>query len=435
MNKKIYIIQPTYRKMNGKKVKGWSVFNHSLFLPVFSAVIPKDWNKETCLEYLTDINYESDASVILISCMGYDIVSAMEIAQRFKEKNKKVIFGGHWDDFSEKIMSRVCDSVFYGYPHYKDMAKILEDVINNNLQSIYHFDININFPFDYSVLKGMNIPIMQVQAGIGCKNKCAYCCAAQVYQNRYRLRKIQFVLSDLINVRKMTRYVSFMDQNIYNNPDYMKLLCRSIIDLNLGLRWGAQATVDIGDNDELLNILYSSGCRVLFLGLESINKINLSQLNKNFNPDDYQRQVKNIRKHGIRVVGYFILGLDNDKEESFEELYHFVKKLHLVIPIINVLIPVPGTKIFDDLKYQSRLYINNETDFCEENPLYSVPTNRVFFKPEKISEEKLMKCIADLGKRLFTIKNILYRSFNGNLFIGFMIFIMNMELRKKYYVM
>jgi len=421
--------------MNGTKVKGWSLFNHSLFLPIFSAVIPKDWQKETCLEYFANINYDSDASVILISCMGYDIMYAKEITQTFKQKNKTVIFGAHWDDFSEKILMQVCDSVFYGYPDFNGMAKLLNDVLADNLQKRYKFDININFPFDYSVLKGMNIPIMQVQAGIGCKNKCSYCCASEVYKNRYRLRKIQYVLQDLINVRKITRYVSFMDQNIFNNPEYTKMLCRCIIYLNLGLRWGAQATVDIGNNNELLNLLYRAGCRVIFLGLESIDKQNLKQLNKDFNPDDYQRQIKNIRKHGIHAVGYFMLGLDNDKEDSFEKLYQFIKNSHLVIPIINILIPVPGTKIFYDLKDQNRLYINDEDDFCSKNPLYSVPTNRVFFKPANISEEKLMAGIADLGKQLFTMKNILLRSFTGNLFISLKIFIMNRELRKKYLLM
>jgi radical SAM superfamily enzyme YgiQ (UPF0313 family) len=206
MKKKILLIQPTYRKMDDTKVKGWSLFNHSLFLPVFSAVIPKDWAKEICLEYYQEINFNSDASVILISCMGYDILYAKEIAEKFKLKGKIVIFGAHWDTFSENILQQVCDSVFYGYPDHKGMEDILNDALDLKLQKYYKFDIDINFPFDYSVLKGFDFPIMQVQASIGCKNKCSYCCAAQVYNSKYRLRKIDYIIQDLKNVRKITKY-------------------------------------------------------------------------------------------------------------------------------------------------------------------------------------------------------------------------------------
>lgn len=41
--------------MDSSKVKGWSLFNHSILLPIFSSVIPADFQKETCLEYYTEI--------------------------------------------------------------------------------------------------------------------------------------------------------------------------------------------------------------------------------------------------------------------------------------------------------------------------------------------------------------------------------------------
>jgi radical SAM superfamily enzyme YgiQ (UPF0313 family) len=191
----------------------------------------------------------------------------------------------------------------------------------------------------------------------------------------------------------------------------------------------------MGDDDELLDLLCTAGCRIIFLGLESIDKKNLKQLNKDFDPEEYQRQIKNMKKHKINVVGYFILGLDNDTSETFNDLYRFILKTGMIIPIINILIPVPGTKIFDDMKTQNRLYIENESDFCKENPLYSVPMNYPYFKPALLSESELSKGILELGKKLFTIKNVLLRSMTYNPIISFKIYQMNMELRKKYYAM
>ena len=435
MKKKIYIVQPTYRRMDGTKIKGWTMFNHSLFLPIFSAVIPPDWEKVTCLEYYQEIDFHIDASVILISCMGYDIMYANEIAGIFKQQGKTVIFGAHWDEFSEKILSKICDSVFFGFPSPGEMKNLLEDTLNDELKSVYRFDVNLNYPFDYDTLKCMKFPFMQVQSSIGCKNDCSYCCAAETYKNKYRLRRLDYIIADLKTVSKMSGYASFMDQNIYNNPVYTKLLCERIIKEKIKLIWGAQCTPDIGGDKELLNLLRKAGCRILFLGLESLEQESLTQLNKKYEAAEYMNQIKAIRKAGIYAAGYFMLGLDGDKKRIFNELYLFSKISGLKIPIINILIPVPGTKIFYDLKGEGRLLINNEEEFAEDNPLYSVPSNHPFYIPKHLSTEELREEIKLLGRKMFTIWNILKRVICLHPGYSAVFLMMNLDLRRKYYAM
>ena len=343
MKKKVYIIQPTYRRMDGSLVKSWSLFNHSLNLPILSGTIPDDWQKETCLEYHEDINFQTDASVIIISCMGYDIMHAVEIAGKYKERGKTVIFGAHVDDFSDRILSKVCDTVFYGIPSPNEMARLLEDVSSGKYTWQYRFSFNNNFPFDYSVLKGKGMPIIQVQASVGCKNKCNYCCASpQSISGMYKLRKIDYVIKDLKAVNKITKYVSFIDPNIYNNRLYTKLLCKRIIGEKIKLIWGAQSTVDIGDDTEVLSLMRKSGCKILFLGLESLEQENLKFLNKPYDKTKYLEQVKKIKKVGIHVAGYFMFGLDFDTEESTFSIRRFVKDSRIAVPIVNVLMPGSG---------------------------------------------------------------------------------------------
>jgi radical SAM superfamily enzyme YgiQ (UPF0313 family) len=435
LKKKIYILQPTYRRMDGSKIKGWTMFNHSLFLPIFSAVIPKDWEKQTCLEYYNDIDYETDASVILISCMGYDIMYANEIAQNFKQLGKKIIFGAHWDEFSEKILTKVCDAVFYGFPSPENMAELLHDILIGKPEKTYNFGININYPFDYSVLKGMKFPFMQVQASIGCKHDCSYCCASQTYRRKYFLRRINYVISDLKTISKMSRFASLMDQNLYNNPKYTKMLCERIIQEKIKIIWGGQCTPDIGNDPELLGLLKRAGCRILFLGLESLQQDSLNQLNKKFPSEAYMSQIMAIRKSGIFVVGYFILGLDGDNVNSFDKLYRFAVKSGMKIPIINILIPVPGTKIFYDLKDSCRLLINDEKEFAEDNPLYSVPSNLPFYKPAQMTTDEIREGIRTLGKKLFALNHIIRRSLTTNPAYSYVLYKMNMDLRRKYYAM
>src|SRR5512134_184354 len=104
MKKKIYIIQPTYRLMDGKLIKELPLFNYSYNLPIISATIPEDWQKETCLEYTEEVDFDTDASVIILTSPGYDVARSVEIIEQFKQKNKIVVFGAHMDKFSDKIL-------------------------------------------------------------------------------------------------------------------------------------------------------------------------------------------------------------------------------------------------------------------------------------------------------------------------------------------
>jgi len=213
MKKKIFLIQPTYSKMDGDKVKGWNQFNHSYNIPMMSGAIPDDWEKESCIEYFSEINFNTDADVILLLCMGYDIVYAKEIAEEFKKRGKTVIFGSHSDQFSEKILFEVSNSVFHGTAGRKEMKCMLEDVLNWRLKKVYEFGMDLNYPFDYSTLEGIRMPYIQAIMGMGCRNNCDYCCTAGVFKGKYRMRKIDFVISDLTAIRKLSKYVAFNDSN------------------------------------------------------------------------------------------------------------------------------------------------------------------------------------------------------------------------------
>ncbi len=421
--------------MNGSLIKRWTLFNHSLNLSILGGAVPNDWHREYCLEYFDEVNFNTDSSVVVISCMGYDIMHALEIAEKFRSKGKLVIYGAHMDNFSEGIMNQVCDSVFYGVPTPANMMKMLDDILLNCLQPEYHFGMDIDFPFDYSMLKEKKMPFIQTIGSQGCVNKCKYCCTASVFKGRYRLRKIDCIIKDLKSIRAITKYVSFIDPNIFNNREYLKRLCSRIISEKIGIRWGAQATINIGNEPEVLERLYKSGCRVLFIGLETLEQVNLEQFGKNYLSEEYAEQIKKIKKAGIHVVGYFMLGMDGDTADTFETTYKFIQQSHMVLPIINILLPVPGTEMFEMLKNEDRLLIEDIDKFYKDNPLYSVPCQHAFFIPKNLSAPELEKGFVHLAERLFTRTEIIKRSIVPNPVDSVKILLMNFELRKKYMVM
>ncbi len=344
-----------------------------------------------------------------------------------------MIFEGYQAHFSSHLLIQdICDCVVHGNPGPNEIKKILTDVENNRLEREYHFGIDINFPFDYSVLKGKKITFMPVLSSIGCLNDCDFCCTAAVYKSNFRLRKIEFVLEDLKSISKVSKRAGFVDNNIYNNREYVLKLLKAIINSGINIKWGAQVTVDIGDDHEALQYLYKAGCRFLFIGMETLYQENLSGVNKKYMVQSYGERLRNIAKSGIRVAGYFMFGYDNDTKETPQMLYDFISSEKISLPILNILIPVPGTRIYDRLRKENRLLFNEEQDLLKNNSFYNSASNTCFFIPRLMTEVEAELGFLELYGKLASYTQIIRRSLCLNPFMMAFLFGMNIIFRREY---
>lgn len=432
MRKKIFYIQPTYKNADGTLLKGKSLYIHSLALPALSAATPGDWEKEFCVEYFDEINFSTDASVIALTSMGYDLVRGMEIAGEFKRRGKIVIFGGYQAHFSSTYLFDCCDAIVHGNPGPKDMKKILAYAENNELQKEYHCGIDVNFPFDYSILSNRKIIFMPILSSIGCLNDCDFCCTSAIYKGKYRLRNLDCVIKDLLAVNKISGRAGFVDNNIYNNREYLLRLLKAMLQNKIKIKWGAQVTIDIGDDDETLYYLYKAGCRVLFIGMETVNQTNLEGVNKNYAVQTYANRVRNIHRAGIKIAGYFMYGLDNDTRDTSESIYEFIRTTRISLPILNILIPVPGTKVFERLQKEERLLFADDQELLRNNSFYNSACNTCFYIPRLMTAEEAEEAFLELYRKLAAYGQILRRSMNVNPKVFAVLLKMNLVFRKEY---
>jgi len=431
MKKKIYIIQPTYRLMDGKLIKELPLFNYSYNLPIISATIPDDWQKETCLEYTEEVNFDTDASVIIITSPGYDVARSVEIIEKFKQKNKIVVFGAHMDKFSDKILRNICDSVFYGYPNPPKMKELLTDIESGTIRSEYRFGNNLNFPFDYSVLKNQKMSFIPMIASLGCRYNCSYCCYPPIFNGHYHLRNIEHVISDLKQAAHLKKPIAFLDANLYNNRKYLVQLCNRIIEEKIHLKWGAQCTVNIGDDEEVLELLYQAGCRMIFLGLETLDNKNMTQMNKEMNADLYARQVKGLHHAGIQTGAFFMLGLDEDDSSTFDKIYSFFQENKIAVPYVHLYFPIPGTSLAEKLRTDGRIFEDYFDDYQYKQAKFSAPCSIAYFSPAKLSKSELEEGFVHLFEKITSLKNIFRRIFVPDFRIALLILKMNLEARRK----
>lgn len=415
MNRSVYIIQPTYRTMDGRLIKSLPLFNYCHNLPILSAAIPDGWSKRVCLEHVDDVDFDADVSVVIISTPGYDLEHAMEIAREFRRRGRVVLFGAHMESLSDRIMRTVCDAVFVGYPDRDQMGRILADVEAGTIAPEYPAGWVADYPFDYSTLPRHGMSLIPVMAGLGCRNTCRYCCYTPVYKGHYRLRHIDNVIADLRQARRFHRPIAFLDANLYTNPEYLRRLCRRIIDEGLDIGWGGQATIDIGDDVETLALMRRAGCRMLFFGLESLDQRNLDWLEKPFRADRYGDQIRSVRRAGIDVGAFFILGLEHDTPETFAAIERFVESTPITIPYFHILFPVPGTPLYHEMEAQSRLPIHLFERFEEYRPRFSVPCSYAYFTPKGMSIAELERGYLELSRRVYSPRRIAARMARASL--------------------
>ena len=170
---------------------------------------------------------------------------------------------------------------------------------------------------------------MPFQTRRGCPMNCSYCSTAMIEGRIIRKRSPGAAMEELKNcVAAGFRQFYFVD-NTFNLPaSYAKEICRLIIDQGFHIDWQCIFYPGFGDED-LIRIMAEAGCRGVGLGFESGCVRILKNMNKRFNPEEVRRTSLMLAKHGIRQMGFLMLGGPGETRESVLESLAFADSLPL----------------------------------------------------------------------------------------------------------
>jgi len=176
----------------------------------------------------------------------------------------------------------------------------------------------------------------------------------------------------------------------------------------LGIRWVSQSSINAAPDEEFLEFLARSGCQGVLIGFESLNSVNLRDMNKSFNTmrGGFAEALGNLRKHRIRVYGTFIFGYDRDTADSFAATVAFAKEHALYIAAFNHLTPFPGTPLYHRLEAEDRLLY--ERWWLDDRYSY----NRIPFQPQGMSPEALQENCVAARREFYSWGSIARRGFD-----------------------
>lgn len=170
---------------------------------------------------------------------------------------------------------------------------------------------------------------MPFQTRRGCPMNCSYCSTATIEGRSIRKRSPEKAVNELKSFAEAGFQQFYFVDNTFNLPvSYAKEICRQIIRHNLTIVWRCIFYPGKVEED-LIRLMADAGCREVSLGFESGCDRILKNMNKHFTPEDVRKTSLLLAKHGIRQMGFLMLGGPGETRESVLESLAFAGSLPL----------------------------------------------------------------------------------------------------------
>ncbi len=374
---------------------------------VLSSLTPKEHHVDFIHCSYEDVTEEklSKYDLIGISSRTDTACHAYQIGDICKKLKIPCVIGGIHAFFLQDEAKEHCDSVVLGEAECL-WQNVLEDARKDKLKEFYkcehekHHDIPAS---DLSITRKYKYNIKNIIETVrGCPYNCSFCSATIYNGKTYRYKPIENIINEIDSWTRKSSLAHFADLNIASNFDKAKEVFSAIAPYNL--TWWGSASVNVADDDELLRLMAKSGCSYLGIGMESISKDTLTEINKGHNINtDFKEMVRRLHDYNIDVYGFFIFGMDTDTIDDFKETAEFVIEAGIDFPIFQILTPYPGTRIYNTFKEQGRLLTQDWSKYTRSNVVY---------KPKNMTPRELVEAVFWIYEEVYSKRNIIKRFFS-----------------------
>ena len=187
----------------------------------------------------------------------------------------------------------------------------------------------------------------------GCPYRCTFC-SQSIMPEKWRARSPQSVVAEFRHLIKDlgAQEIGLLDDSANINRKRLSEISQLLIKEGLNsVPWnminGMRA--NLADTD-MLDLMKKAGCKRSAFGVETGDEGMLSHINKNESLDQIRQAFKNAKQVGMETVGFFIIGLPGDTEESMEQTIRFAIELDPLVANFSMMTPYPGTLAYEEIK-------------------------------------------------------------------------------------
>ena len=385
-----------------RKVRRTRFLNfQQITMPYLAARVPPGWEVVHVDEEAEVLDRNTTADVVGITFHTPSAYHAYDMAAHFRSRGCCVVMGGPHVTLLPEEAGQQADVIFIG-----EAEGLWEEFLLNfeegSYQQVYRQDRLPSLD---------NIPMARKDlfhrrdstggvlfATRGCPNQCDFCVIAVMYPHPYRKRPVMEVAAEFASFKG--KVIIFWDDNLAGDMQYAQELFHAIAPYRKW--WSSQASIHAGRSDEFLEAAAKSGCKQLFLGLESISQQSMAEMHKGFNRvEEYARIIGRIHSHGIAVQAGIVFGFDHDTPEIFKDTLDFLEESGVQNATFNMLTPYPGTPLFRRLESEGRIVTRDWRRYNSRED--------VVFQPRQMSAADLLAGFRYANERFYSLRSLAVR--------------------------
>jgi radical SAM superfamily enzyme YgiQ (UPF0313 family) len=337
-----------------------------LGLGIVAALTPPDWDVELIDESFEEFEFKL-ADLVAFTGFTANAPRAYQIASEYREKGIHTVMGGiHASMWTHEVAEYV-DTVFTGEAEGA-WPELIRDFEAGKIKRLYDggiVEINAIARPGREIFEKYPYVYDSVQTSRGCPIGCDFCSVTQMCGKTYRERNVNDILDELGKTSRPLLFI--VDDNLVNNKrgadERAIRLFKGMVDRKIKKTWMGQAAINFADNEEVLYWARKSGCVMVFIGIEAENPNALKDVRKNLNlkrgVNSYDAVFKRMHRHGISILAFMIFGMESDTEEDLIARRDFILNSSIDAYQCAIMTPLPGTVLFERLKAQNRIMINN----------------------------------------------------------------------------
>lgn len=358
----------------GTKRTGFSQDPVSKFPPLALGMVAAMTPTEEWKIYIVDENWKKasvrHADLVGITAYTENIDRAYEIATLYRQRGIPVVIGGIHASMCTEEALKYADAVVVGEAEITWPA-LLNDFKEGKMKRLYkatgYADLT-KIPQARHDLFHPSYWYRIIQTSRGCPYDCDFCTVTAFNGRQFRTRPVEAILDEIEQNQGKFKSFVFADDNLIGNTPAQRQraieLFKGIVARKIKIEWFTQVTIDIAEYPEVLYWARQSGCRIMLVGIEAETMEGLDSMNKTVNKRKggiayYQKAFGIINRHGISVLGTFILGLENDTATDIRNRADFIVKSRVDAVQCSILTPFPGTKLHKRLEANGQIACND----------------------------------------------------------------------------
>ncbi len=384
--------------------------NPPLGLATLAALCPPAWRVEIIDENIEAVPLHAQADIVGICGMAVQFGRQKELIEYYRQLGHYVVAGGSFASLCPEQFDGLADTVVAGEAEYiwRDFC---HDFEQNTPKALYlengvvSLDDSPTPRFD--LLKLDRYVTASMQFSRGCPYRCEFCDIIVMFGRRPRAKDLAQIGLELDLLRLQNVHsVFFVDDNLIGNRKLAKALLRYLVDYqehhHYAFRFGTEASINLADDAELLQLFRAAHFAWVFIGIESPDEGSLKETLKTQNTGrDLLESVRTLYAHGIDVLAGFIIGFYNDTLDTFDKQHRFITDAGIQVSMVGLLTALPRTPLYERLQQEGRL--RPEIDHGDNTQL---GTN---IMPKSMGYEAMVQNYRALYQHLFSDRGIAMR--------------------------